>query len=136
MLAEYLGNAEAWSFSDMDVIQPGEKVFKSFHVSKLTGSAPREVKEIITSIYNSDQDILLENTKPIEKKFDLKYFERNCSKTKGRFQFMVRITWHIATICRKLIVFSASSFYFVDSRREFHAAPASSQIVLVFCVTS
>ena len=64
MLAEYLGNAEAWSFLDMDVIQPGEKVFQLFHVSKLAGSAPRKVKEIITSIYNSDQDILFENIKP------------------------------------------------------------------------
>ena len=76
MLAEYLGNAEAWSFLDMDVIQPGEKVFQLFHVSKLAGSAPRKVKEIITSIYNSDQDILFENIKPIEKRFDLKYFGR------------------------------------------------------------
>ena len=88
MLAEYLGNAEAWSFSDMDVIQPGEKVFQSFHVSKLTGSAPREVKEIINSIYNSDQDTLLENIKSIEKKFDLKYFGRLVSLYSHKIAFI------------------------------------------------
>ena len=64
MLAEYLGNAEAWSFSDMDVIQPGEKVFKSF------------------------QDILLENIKPIEKKFDLKYFGRLVSLYSHKIAFI------------------------------------------------
>ena len=30
MLAEYLGNAEAWSFLDMDVIQPGETLSLCF----------------------------------------------------------------------------------------------------------
>ena len=62
-----------WSTCDMNEIREGEQTFELFHISTLLGSAPKDLKKILTSIWNSDIGNLIQNLKPIERRFNLEY---------------------------------------------------------------
>ena len=59
-----------------DQAREGEHVFQLCHISTLAGPAPRSVKRIIASVYNSSINNLYNFLSPIEKEFNLQYWGR------------------------------------------------------------
>ena len=60
-----------------DKAKAGEHRFQLYHISTLAGPAPRNLKRILASVFNSkDINTLYGLLKPIERRFKLKYWGR------------------------------------------------------------
>ena len=56
-----------------DLYLDGKSVFVKSHVSTLEGSAPRSLKKLLASIWNSNRARIYENLQPIEIRHQFKY---------------------------------------------------------------
>ena len=59
-----------------DQVGKGEHRFELYHVNTLAGPAPRKLKKMILSVFNSNTNDLYSLLKPIERKFNLQYWGR------------------------------------------------------------
>ena len=59
-----------------DKVGEGEHRFQLYHISTLAGPAPRNLKKILASVFNSDINTLYSLLRQIERKSDLRYWGR------------------------------------------------------------
>ena len=117
-----------WICSDMNEIREGEQTFELFHISTLIGSAPKDFKKILTSIWNTDIGKLYQNLKPIERRFNLEYRGRLDMFYEHKIAFIDKQT-------DEYLVLKASKFR-ECSLKKLAAAKVSSELGGITDVTS